>query len=139
MRPRFELLPAIDEPHRAYCATGQLQGGGVFSWPDVPELGYETWADMSGMSPGHPLVGGAAGSPGYGGGQRQVAVAAPATASQANLAAGSPARANWSEIFNLKGNPVGWVLIASILYLGLMHIHVRAGVSGGFSGGKGRR
>lgn len=115
---------------------GLGQGGGVFAPPTVEGVGYDDWATMSGMQPAHPLIGGSPGSPGYGGGQRQVAVADPATAGLAQVAAGSPARANWTELFNLKGNPIGWVAIAAILYLGLMHLHVRAGVSGGFSGGR---
>jgi hypothetical protein len=104
-------------------ATGQLQGGGVFAWPDVPETGYESWASMTSMQPGHPLVGGSAGSPGYGAGTRQVAVAAPMTAA----ASGSPTAASWKELGNLTGNPVGWVLIALLLYMVLTHLHLRAG------------
>src|SRR5581483_104756 len=114
-------------------ATGQLQGGGVFAWPDVPETGFEQWAEMSGMSPGHPLVGGSAGQPGYGGGQRQVAVAAPDPT--AGVASGAPARAHWSELMNLKGNPIGWVLMVALGYLALTHIHVKAGASVGYKGG----
>jgi hypothetical protein len=117
-------------------ATGQMQEGGVFEWPATPEVGYEDWAGMSGMSPGHPLVGGSAGVPGYGGGQRQVAVAAPNPT--AGVASGSPARANWAELFNLRGNPIGWVLIAAVLFLGLMHIHVKAGANAGFGAGVGK-
>ncbi|HET8978549.1 MAG TPA: hypothetical protein VFN87_10340 [Solirubrobacteraceae bacterium] len=108
----------------------------MFAVPDVPDVGYQDWATMTGMQPGHPLVGGTAGSPGYGAGQRQVAVSDPGSAALGQVAAGSPARANWSEVFNLKGNPIGWVLIAALVYLGLMHIHVRAGASAGFRGGK---
>jgi len=111
-------------------AGGQLQGGGVFSWPDVPELGYETWAEMSGMAPAHPLVGGFAGRPAYGQGQRQVAVAQPDPT--AGVSAGAPPRSHWSELFNLKGNPIGWVLILLIGYLGLTHLHVRAGAAAGW-------
>jgi hypothetical protein len=117
-------------------AFGQGQGGGLQDPPAVQGLGAFDWTSMSGMSPGHTLVGGSAGRPGYEAGQRQVFVADPGQAAANTLASGSPARANWSEVFNLKGNPIGWVLIASILYLGLMHIHVRGGVSGGFSGGR---
>lgn len=119
-------------------AFGQGQGGGLQDPPAVQGVGLGDWAQMAGMDPAHPLVGGSAGSPGYGGGQRQVFVADSSMASQAAVASGSPMRANWSEIFNLKGNPIGWVLIASILYLGLMHIHAKAGVSAGFSGGRGK-
>ena len=108
---------------------------GVFAVPNDQDVGYDDWATMSGMQPGHPLVGGYSGSPGYGGGQRQVAVAdGSSTAGLAQVAAGSPARQNWTELFNLKGNPVGWVCIFAILYLGLMHIHVRAGGGASFGG-----
>lgn len=117
-------------------AEGLGQGGAVFEWPVVTSAGYEDWAGMSGIDPGHALVGGSAGSPGYGAGQRQVAVASPDPTG--GVAAGSPMRANWTEAFNLKGNPISWVLIFAVLYLGLMHIHVKAGASGGFGFGKGR-
>jgi hypothetical protein len=115
-------------------ATGQMQGGGVFAWPDVPSLGYENWAEMSGMAPGHALVGGSAGSPGYGAGQRQVAVAQADP--MASVAAGAPARGHWSELMNLKGNPIGWVLIVLLGYMALTHIHVKAGAAVGYRGSK---
>jgi hypothetical protein len=115
-------------------ATGLGQDAGAFTWPDVPDVGYQDWAQLTGMQPAHPLVGGNAGTPGYGGGQRSVAVADPSQAAVSQVAAGSPARASWAELFNLKGNPIGWVLIAAIAYLGLAHIHVNAGVSGGLGG-----
>lgn len=89
---------------------------------------------MTSMAPGHPLVGGSVGEPGYGVLGRQVALAAPSP-TQAS-ASGSPAAANWRELFNLKGNPLPWVLIAAVLYLGLIHVHVRAG--GGVGVGRGR-
>ena len=117
-------------------AFGLGQQGGLQDPPLLTDVGYQDWTSLGGMDPAHPLVGGTAGQPGYGAGQRQVAVGDPAAASHATLAAGSPARAHWAELFNLKGNPIGWVLIAAILYLGLMHIHVRAGVAGGFTGGR---
>lgn len=107
-------------------ATGMLQGP-VFEWPAQPETGYDTWAAMSGMQPGHPLVGGNAGRPGYEGGQRQVAIADPATNATLGAASGSPASAHFSEILNFKGNPIGWVLLFSIAYLALTHMHMRAG------------
>lgn len=117
-------------------AYGLADVGGVMDRPVTDsDVGFEDWGTMSGISPAHPLVGGSAGQPGYGSyATRQVAIAAPA----ATLTAGQPARAHWSELFNFKGNPIGWVLIAAILYLGLMHIHVRAGASGGVGFGKGK-
>jgi len=95
--------------------------------PVIPDLGYESWSEMSGISPAHPLVGGNAGQPGYEAGQRRVAIADPSTSSVVGPSSGSPASGHYSELMNLKGNPIGWVLIASIIYLGLTHLHVRAG------------
>jgi hypothetical protein len=99
------------------------QAGGLWDAPDVADQGYQDWASMSGMQPGHPLVGGTAGTAGYGGGQRQVAVASQdPTAAAVNAAAAAP---NWRQLFNLKGNPISWVAIASIAYLGLSHLSAR--------------
>ncbi len=93
--------------------------------PIVTGVGYADWATMTGMSPASPLVGGQPGSPGYGGGQRQTVVAQQAATLPG--AAGHPAAANWKELFNLKGNPVSWVCIATVLYLGLTHLSLRTG------------
>ncbi|MGI8412660.1 MAG: hypothetical protein ACR2QA_09235 [Solirubrobacteraceae bacterium] len=112
-------------------ATGQGQSGGVFGWPDLPELGQESWAQTSSMHPYNPLVGGRAGSIGGQGGvnvtgnERRVAIASPASA-----ATGGPVRGHYSELLNLKGNPIGWVLIAAIVYLGLAHISLHGSITG---------
>ena len=100
-------------------------GGGVMDSPLIGGVGYADWATMSGMSPAAPLVGGQPGHAGYGAGQRQVAVAQQSATLPA--AAGHPAAANWRELFNLKGNPVGWVCLATIAYLGLTHMSYRKG------------
>lgn len=98
-------------------------GGGVMAPPAVGGLGYADWATMSGVDASSPLVGGQAGQPGYQAGQRQVAIGqSPVTLAAAT---GSPAAANWRELFNLRGNPVGWVAIAAIAYLGLTHLSIR--------------
>lgn len=110
-------------------AFGLADTAGVMDRPvSDSAVGYADWAGMSGIGPGHPLVGGMAGQPGYGVLGRQVAIAAPGGAAPE----AQSARAHWSELFNFRGNPLGWVLIAAILYLGLMHIHVRGGGSLGF-------
>lgn len=106
-------------------AYGLADTAGVFALPSNPTLGYESWAEMTTMNPAHPLVGGTAGEPGYGRLSRQVAIATPVPMQAA--ASGAPAAKNWRELFNLKGNPIGWVLIAALLYLALMHLHLRAG------------
>ena len=104
----------------------------MFGWPDVPELGAETWAGMSGVSPHSALVGGRGGDVAYGGinvtgDSRRVAVGSP---DDAGGHGGAPMRAHFSEILNLKGNPIGWVLIAAIVYLGLAHISLHGSLSG---------
>lgn len=111
-------------------------GGGVMDPATPSGFGYLDWAGMSGMSPESPLVGGQAGQPGYGAGQRQVAVGQSDVTLGA--ASGSPAAANWRELFNLRGNPVGWVCLATIAYLGLTHLSLRGSASAGV-GYKGRR
>lgn len=116
-------------------ATGQGQSGGVFALPDQ-DHGYETWASMSGVHPSNPLVGGRGATGGVDPDYhlRNVALGAPDVAGNA----GAPMKAHYSEILNLKGNPVGWVLIAAIIYLGLAHIslHGRVGkTSAGFASG----
>ncbi len=104
-------------------AGGLGQGGGVFSTPNEVEPGYDSWAQMSGVHPDSPLVGGRAGLLGAAGidvtGQsRRVAIAAADPL--ADL--GAPMRSHWSELGNLQGNPIGWILLATILYLALTHI-----------------
>lgn len=112
-------------------ATGMGQSGGTFAVPEVPGLGTETWAMMGGVDPGSPLVGGRGprGGPTADFAYRQVALGAPDAS--AGAAAGAPMAANWREIFNLKGNPVGWVLLAAIAYLGLSHISLHGSARAG--------
>jgi hypothetical protein len=100
------------------------QGGGLLDPPQVQGLGAYDWASMSGMTPASPLVGGNYGEPGSGG-QRQVAVSQQVATLPA--ASSHPAAASWKELFNLKGNPVGWVCLASIAYLALSHLAHRDG------------
>ena len=99
----------------------------MFSWPDVPSIGAATWDQMSGVSPGSPLVGGmgAAGGidPDYK--YRRVAVG---SGTAAGGAGGAPVRGHYSELANLQSNPVGWLLIASLLYLALSNISLHGGL-----------
>lgn len=122
-------------------ATGMNQGGGVFEYPDVPSLGPDTWAGMTGVHPEDPLVGGRTGFGYTDDINRRVVIGAPSTGAK-----GGPVRAHYSELLNLKGNPIGWVCIAAIIYLGLAHISLhgsltgkagkaRAGATGGFGSG----
>jgi hypothetical protein len=92
--------------------------GGVMSVPQVPGLGDDQWAQMSGMSPAHPLIGGYAGSAGYGTGQRRISTIPNQGAA---IASGNPSYQHWSQLFNLKNNPIGWVLILILAYYAMHH------------------
>lgn len=108
-------------------AIGQGQGGGLFAQPDMPSLGPATWADMGGVHPDSPLVGGR-GAPSGGIDPdfkyRRVAVASVDVTPASGGSAGS-----FSELLNFKGNPLPWILIAAIAYLGLVHVSI-AGSAG---------
>ena len=110
-------------------ATGMQTAGAIAAYPDVPTLGMSTWAEMSGMHPDNPLVGGH-GSPSqrfdtdatYGTPRRMVSeqIAEPLP--------NAPQQGHWTELLNFRGNPVAWVALAAIAYLGLVHLHVNAKV-----------
>lgn len=111
-------------------AMGQNQRGGLAAMPDLPELGPATWSELSGMDPGHPLVGGR--GP-YGNVDadyhlRQVAIA---HGRPQPMPGAEAVQASWRELGDLKHNPLPWVLIAAVLYLGLFHVHVSGGVGFG--------
>jgi hypothetical protein len=113
-------------------AIGQGQGGGVFSWPDAPALGAATWADMSGVRPDNPLVGGRGAAGGVGGDDyryRKVALAAPE-----HQPVGQ--RAHFTELLNFSGSPMPWILLAALAYLGLIHLHAGAKVGPFAAAGK---
>ena len=103
---------------------GTSGNGGVMSVPEVPGLGDDQWAAMSGMHPGHPLVGGYSGSPAFG--QPRVSTIPNQPAA---IASGNPSYQHWSQLFNLKNNPIGWVLILLLVYLAMHHFSGSVGAS----------
>jgi hypothetical protein len=112
-------------------AIGQGQGGGLFALPDMPALGPTTWAQMSGLEPDNPLVGGR----GPAGGvdpdhhYRRVAVATPDA-----MPIGQ--RQHFSELLNFSHSPMPWILFAALAYLGFVALHV-SGRAGPFSASAG--
>lgn len=104
----------------AFGMSGSASGG-VMGSPSVPGQGLDQWALMSGMSPGSPLAGGYAGSPGFQGGQRKIATSANQTAA---IAAGAPGTQHWSQLFNLGNNPIGWILILLLGYVAITHLQI---------------
>ena len=97
----------------------------MFSWPDVPSIGAATWDQMSGVSPGSPLVGGmgAAGGidPDYK--YRRVAVG---SGTAAGGAGGAPVRGHYSE---LAVDELAGILLA-ILAAGALLAIIKGGWSG---------
>jgi hypothetical protein len=90
-------------------------GGGVAATPSVPGLGEDQWAAISGANPASPLITGHFGSPGYG--QTRIASAPNVQAARAN---GTPGGGHWTQLFDLSGNPLGWILL---MFLAFMAIH----------------
>jgi hypothetical protein len=111
-------------------ATGQYQTGGLFSRPDVETLGIATWADMTGVDPNSPLVGGR--NVPTGGVEPQYKYRRVALAAGPSTPTGhAPMHAHFSEILNFRHSPMPWLLLAAILYLGLIHLHVTGQVGAG--------
>jgi hypothetical protein len=102
-------------------AYGMGQTGGVMGTPAVSGQGVDQWSMMSGMAAGTPLAGGYAGSPGYNTTTRKIATAPNSTAA---VATGTPGTQNWSQLFNLGGNPLGWILILLIGYVAITHLQI---------------
>lgn len=94
----------------------------VMAVPDVRGEGLLEWETITGMPAHDPLVG--SGSGGLAGGydvdsgkSRMVTQGmSSSTADQQNM--------DWSDAFNWRHSPVFWVMVASILAFGLVHVSV---------------
>jgi hypothetical protein len=116
-------------------ATGTLyQSGGVAAPSDVPYAGADEWSRMSGMSPLSPLVGGP-GVPGgapvmqYTVGEKGSRMVTNGTVGSTAMDPGGPGVAlldSWRDVFNFRGSPVPWLLLFSLIMLGLMQLRVSA-------------
>jgi hypothetical protein len=116
-------------------ATGTVyQSGGVAAPSDVPYAGASEWERMTGMSAMSPLVGGP-GVPGgapvmpYGVGERGSRIVSNGTAGNAAMDPSGPGVAlldDWRDVFNFRGSPVPWLLLLSLVMLGLMQLRVSA-------------
>lgn len=101
-------------------AGGQAQGGGLLTMPESPGLGPVTWAQMSGMHPDSPMVGGR-GAP-SGGVDPDYKYRRVAVASGDQAPVGQ--RQHFSELLNFRGSPMPWLLLAALAYLGIVHLHL---------------
>jgi hypothetical protein len=116
-------------------ATGTVyQSGGVMAPSDVPYAGVDEWSRMSGMSPMSPLVGGP-GVPGgapvsvYSVGERGSRIVTNGTTAAPAMDPHGPGVAlldDWRDVFNFRGSPVPWLLLFSVVMLGLMQLRVSA-------------
>lgn len=89
--------------------------GGVAATSSIPGLGEDQWALISGAHPANPLITGSIGGTGYG--QTRIASSPNPMAARAN---GTPGQGHWTQLFDLKGNPLGWILLL-LLAFGAIH------------------
>lgn len=123
-------------------ATG-LSGsehGGVIDPVDLRGAGSMDWTEMVGVDPGHALVGAGAES-GYNVEQNpwgrvvttQDALAGPAGDTIATPDGGTTSLGHWTDVFNLRGSVVPWLLILLVAILYFSHLKLSArGSAGGF-------
>lgn len=115
-------------------ATGvNDQTGGVMSPSDVHFAGADAWAQMTGVSPMSPLVGG----PGQGTAESPAGpytIDGHASRIVTNDAApiagitgpGSAVLDDWRDVLNFKGSPAPWLLLLLLVMLGFMQLRVQA-------------
>lgn len=115
-------------------ATGVAQqSGGVMSPADVAFAGAGAWAEMTGVSPMSPLVGGP-GQAGAGGPSGPYAVDGRASRIVTNGAptidpitgSGASLLDDWRDVFNFSGSPVPWLLLLILVMVGFMQLRVQA-------------
>lgn len=114
-------------------ATGVNQDtGGVMSPADVAFAGADAWGRMTGVSPMSPLVGGPgwdpSGLPYNVDGARSRIVTTGAGMAGGPMAGGPGVDLldDWRDIYNFRGSPVPWLLLASLMILGFMQLRVSA-------------
>jgi hypothetical protein len=107
--------------------------GGLAATPDIPGLGPLSWAEMAGMSPEHPMVGGpdiaGLGAFDVDRGRSRI-VSLPDVGPTAGPVAGPGVNLidDWRDLFNFRGSPMPWLLLGSVVVLGLMQLRISARV-----------
>lgn len=122
-------------------ATGRQTSatGGVIDAADVRGAGDAEWANLTGISPDHPLVGGGSNMPYNIVSENSRIVTTPAGQSGAASTGGlasSPTNSfaaegikqldDWRDLFNFKGSPMPWLLILALAVLFFAHASVQA-------------
>jgi hypothetical protein len=101
---------------------------------DVHYAGADAWAQMTGMSPLNPLVGGsgmAVANMPYnvdGARSRIVSTDAPRVDPMDPTGPGVALLDDWRDVLNFRGSPVPWLLLLSLAILGFMQLRVSARV-----------
>lgn len=105
---------------------------------DVRGAGIQQWAETAGILPTDPMVGGPQYS-GLGPGDVDRGRARIVTTPQGQMGptsggvmapADAAALANWRDLFNFRGSPMPWLLIAGLVVLGFMDFRVQARAKG---------
>jgi hypothetical protein len=112
--------------------------GGVIDPADVRGAGMMEWGSLVGVSVDHPLVG--SGDRGFDINDRWSRVvtrpsgqAGPAADTIATPDGAPRSVGHWRDVFNFRGSPLPYVLIALIVIFYLSHLRLRAsGEVGGF-------
>jgi hypothetical protein len=124
--------------------------GGVMAPADVRGAGELEWAETSGVRPTNPLVGGPQWPGGAFGGAdvdvdrgRSILVTTPegqaANTGGIMVPVGHPGMgpiANWREMFDFRGSPMPWLLLAALILLGFMEFRLQARARAGRGRGR---
>jgi hypothetical protein len=127
-------------------ATGRAtaRAGGVIAESDVRGAGEMEWANLVGIRPDHPLIGGS-GPGSWAGtivGENSRIVTTPAGQAGAatggvmvtpdGVAAGINHLDDWRDLFNMKGSPAPWLLLVTlgIVFFAHASVQARAGAFG---------
>lgn len=120
-------------------ATGRepSERGGVIDPADVRGAGPMEWAQMVGIEPSHPLVGGGS-EMGDNINERWSRVitqpygqAGPAGDTIATPEGKAPAMGHWRDLFNFRGSATPWLLLLLLAIVYLSHLKLSAGGSAG--------
>lgn len=110
--------------------------GATMAPPDLPDAGAIEWSRVGGMSPRSPIVG-------YSGGSRPGVDPGFQRERMQTLPAGGPASGgtmvgpeakhldDWRDIINFRHSPMPWLLVASLIVVGLLQLRLSAGISAG--------
>lgn len=113
-------------------ATGTTEDrGGIAAVPDLPQLGMGEWAQMSGYAQHGIGQAELSGGPGIALDQHVMRIQTSPTGSGMTdnvhgAGHGLSHLDTWQDVANLRGSPVGWVLIFMLFTLGFAQFRIMA-------------